>query len=646
MQRIIPLFFLIILSAINSSGSTDAYINDSADNPEFTSSACWTLDPNNNNTGAIKYVVSGSPPPYMIVWRELGSMTDLGSTTLTNGMDSFNITGLDLAMSLDYEVVITDFMGTVACQDTFMFNQILQLEGSVSLISEPVCNGDSNASAIAVINGVGDPVTEGYSFMWDNGDMTPQSTILSGGPNPLIVTSPEGCLLPLGIVIMDPPTLVVDAPITASPSCPGDDNGTIELNILGGRPSSGAFPYTIQWSTGLGDLNANPLTNANNPISAGTYRATVTDAPTTNGNVCEVIVTDIIVADPPAVATSIINDVASTCSRGICDGQAEVVPMGGMNPGAGYAFAWDNGEITATPSMLCAGWNVVQVSNAGCPPVSDSILISSPNDVTIAVLDSTNASCFNSTNGDISVLANGGTAAYTYNWDDGIMGTSSRTDLGAGTYAVSVVDASGCESLTRSITITEPDSMEVVIDLGGTINPRCHDTDNGIMSVRWIRGGNMQTTPTYTWSANTPNSPNSSIALNIPPGTYTVTVTDGNGCTDEVTHTLTSPPPLIGRMTTPAEPPCFGDLAFITVDSAVGGTGSSFTFSVDNGPQQQLQNPNQVLAGTHIVSVFDRNSCRWDTTIQINQPDEVTVNIVDAITVNLGDSACSYFHIH
>lgn len=635
MQRINPLYFLNLLTVFFSLGSLDSK---AIDNPEFSSSVCWTMDQNGNNTGAIKYVVSGSPPPYTIVWRELGSATDLGMTTLTNSSDSFNITGLDLASAVDYEVVITDFAGSVACQDTFMFNQINQLVGSITLESEPVCNGDNNAQASTVILSVPDPVAEGYTFLWSSGETTRNANNLSGGANTLTVTSPEGCILPLGIAIPDPPLLVVDMPVTVSPSCPGGDNGSIALTITGGRPSTGAFPYTIQWSTGLGDLNANPLTNANNPITAGRYSATVTDAPTANNNVCEVIVTDIIIVDPASVTTSIVNDMATTCSRGACDGQAEVIPIGGMDPSAGYTFLWENGESTATAATLCSGWNVVGVSNAGCPPVLDSIMITAANDVTVAVLDSTDASCFNSADGGVTVLANGGMAAYTYSWDDGGSGDS-RNNLDIGTYTVSVVDANGCESLNRSVSITEPDSMEVVIDLGGSLNPRCHDTENGIMSVRWIRGGNMNTTPMYTWSNNVPNPPDNPVALNLPPGIYSVTVTDGNGCTDEVTHTLTSPPPLIGRMAMPAEPDCFGDLAIVTVDSAVGGTGTSFTFSVDNGPQQQLGNPNAVLAGTHIVTVFDRNSCRWDTTIVIDQPDQVVVNLVDEITVNLGDSA-------
>jgi len=620
-KSLLPFFILLFTSYLY--GSSSIGNND----PELNSSYCI-----GSNGGAIKYVVSGRPAPYNFSWRELGSTSDIGTASLTNDTDSINITSLDIA--LDYVVIIMDDMSTVLCQDTFRFDN-MSLNVTVTQNSSSMCTASATAQVFIDADLVPNPSDSQYTFLWNNGETTQTASGLSTGPATVLVTSPIGCSTEAGLTISGPTDpLTISNPVITTPVCAGGTDGTISIDISGGNPSSGAFPYVIQWSTNLSDLNRNPLDNTVNPIPAGIYGVTVTD---TDG--CQVIESFSINEPAPVSIDGFTNINQSSCSQGACDGRAEVLISGGSNPGAGYDITWTTGETTSTATMLCAGNNVVEVSNAGCPSITDTVEITSPNVVSVVVVDSSNARCFQQNDGEINVTGNGGTPGYSYSWtDNATIAGGTRNNLTANTYTVIAMDLNGCTSDPRSITITEPDSMEVVVELGGTLNPRCNGDNNGILSTRWIRGGNMDSTPTYTWSSNTPNPPNEPTATGLSAGTYSVTVTDGNGCQDETSYTMTTPPPLIGRMTTPADPNCFGELTSITVDTAVGGTGTSFTFSVNNGPQQQLRNPNEVLAGTLIVSVFDRNACRWDTTVVINQPDEVTVDIVDEVTIDLGDS--------
>ena len=624
MQKSLLLSFILFCTSSMCIASSERYDEFNNNDPEFISSVCRGA-----NSSAIKYVVSGRPAPYNFAWRELGTAVDIGTASLTNDIDSINITGLD--ENLDYVVVITDDMSTVLCQDTFRLPPIGLFRAQITLNATAMCSASATAQVFTGSDIIVNPTNNQYDFLWNNGETTQTASGLAPGPADVLVTSPEGCTANANIVIANP--LTVSNPVITTPTCAGGNNGTIGITISGGNPTSGAFPYVIQWSTNGSDNFRNPLDNSVNPIPAGIYGLTVTD-----DDGCQVIQSFTITEPDPVNIDGFANINQSSCSQGACDGRAEVLISGGTNPGAGYNITWATGETTPTALLLCAGRNVVEVSNAGCPAVTDTVVITSPNIVTVSLIDSANALCYQQANGEIQVAGNGGTPGYSYSWDDSNSGNL-RAGLVAGTYTVTATDSNGCTSDPRSITITEPDTMVVVVELGGTLNPRCNGDMNGILSTRWIRGGNMNTTPNYTWSANTPNPPNEPIATGLPAGTYSVTVTDGNGCQDETSYTLTTPDALIGRMTMPTDPNCFGELSTITVDTAVGGTGTTFTFSVDNGPQQQLRNPSEVLAGTHIISVFDRNACRWDTTIVINQPDEVTVDIIDEITIDLGDSS-------
>jgi gliding motility-associated-like protein len=134
------------------------------------------------------------------------------------------------------------------------------------------------------------------------------------------------------------------------------------------------------------------------------------------------------------------------------------------------------------------------------------------------MIQSADVSCFNGTNGSATVSASGGNSPYTYLWSSG---GSSATDSGlvAGTYTVQVTSADGCMA-TQTVIVTQPGAIQLTMT--GT-NETCFASD-GTAGVN-VSGG----TPGYTYAWN--NSGVNSNITNLPAGTYSVTVTDLNGCT-------------------------------------------------------------------------------------------------------------------
>jgi hypothetical protein len=139
------------------------------------------------------------------------------------------------------------------------------------------------------------------------------------------------------------------------------------------------------------------------------------------------------------------------------------------------------------------------------------------------------------------VQISGGTAAYTVAWsgaasgsqNQATAGTATITGLIAGTYNILVTDANGCTQ-TCSFTITQP-VCNLTLSATGT-NPLCNGASNGSISLT-VNGAIG--TPTFDWSVNALDGIQNPTGLAA--GTYSVTVTDGAGCTATASVTLTNP---------------------------------------------------------------------------------------------------------
>jgi len=189
-------------------------------------------------------------------------------------------------------------------------------------------------------------------------------------------------------------------------------------------------------------------------------------------------------------------------------------PTPSNNVGA-VSYLWSNGSTSNNLTGVGAGTYYVIGSNGNCTDTSNTITITAPPAI-VATAQTTNITCFGANDGGSFVTATGGNPNYTVNWPGNGSGFSIGS-LPPGNHNYIVTDANGC-NITNTITVTEPPLLTVT-----SVITNVTTTNNGAIDVTAAGG-----TPTYsyTWS----NAATTEDLTGLLPGTYTVTVTDANGC--------------------------------------------------------------------------------------------------------------------
>ncbi|WP_211342491.1 LamG-like jellyroll fold domain-containing protein [Hyunsoonleella aestuarii] len=367
--------------------------------------------------------------------------------------------------------------------------------------------------------------TEPYSYLWttSNGSgLNPTAkdqTDLSPGTYTVTVTDSNTTYDPdlemevsdpytftTSVTVSEPTELNVDSFDPQVPPCFGSSNGYAQANASGGTP-----PYTYAWSNGQTTQTAINL-------SAGTYTVTVTDA---NGCTDQDSVT---LTDPPLLTATVTNTEPSCF--GDSNGTATVTPAGGTS---GYTYLWSNGQTTQAATGLPTGNYSVTVTDANNCTAVANVTIGQPTalDASTTKMD---VSCNGAANGTGTINVTGGTAPYTYLWSDA-QTTQTAIALAPGTYNVVATDANGCQ-ISRNITITQPTALSLSTEFN---EPQCYNGANGGTAKIYPSGG---TAPYYyLWS----DGQTTQTAINLAVGTYTVVVTDANGCTENASIDVTQP---------------------------------------------------------------------------------------------------------
>jgi hypothetical protein len=235
-----------------------------------------------------------------------------------------------------------------------------------------------------------------------------------------------------------------------------------------------------------------------------------------------------------------------------------------------------------------------------------------------------NVLCYGGNDGSAYATPSGGAAPYTYLWTPTSQTGQTATNLPAGTYTVSVTDSAGCNTLT-TVSITEPTSLTAN---SSTINNvSCFNGNNGSATVNPSGG-----VPSYAYLW-TPSGQTGQTATNLFAGSYTVTVTDGNGCTITSTATITQTTALTAVGQTINNVSCFnGNDGCVAVTPGGGTPGYTYSWSPSGGNGATACN---LTAGTCTVTVTDINGCSITATATVSQPSQLTLN------VNTTDASCS-----
>lgn len=313
---------------------------------------------------------------------------------------------------------------------------------------------------------------------------------------------------------------------------------------------------------------------------------------------------------------------STSANCGASNGSASVVASNGVAP---YTYSWaPSGGNNANANGLSAGIYTVTVTDATGCSISDTISVgqgAAPGNIQSSVID---IACFGQNTGSATVSVNGGQQPYTYAWSNG-GNTATINNLSAGTYSVLVTTANGCVT-TATVTITQPASALTTTTTSANI--LCNGNNTGSATVN-AQGG---TAPySYAWSNSNQNI---NTQNNLPAGTYSVTVTDNNGCTSQQVFTITAPPGIAG-VTSSSPATCFGGSNGSAQVIVSGGVGP-YNISWNSTPVQTGNNAINLSAGTYVVTITDANGCSVYPAVTITQPPALTATTVQTNTSCFG----------
>ncbi len=538
---------------------------------------------NVNNTGWV--APNTSNLSHLITGLSNGSMVNVQVRTNVNGASCNVAVGAD------------DLLYQFCPIDAFPNNP-----GPYSVGCNGVCN---EAVQISVVNGTAPfdfsihNLTTGTTTSQNNGNITG----LCPGIYQIIVTDGAMCLDTVGLTVNDQAPIIVSVTQTAPVTCANGSNGCASVNATGGVGG-----FTFQWN------NANMSTQQSIcGLPVGPISVTATDL-----NGCTATGAISINGIPPLLLTLTKTDIKC---NGNMDGVASVTATGGQSP---FTYQWSGGTTPTQSSTAGLGTGTTSVTVTdinGCQQFG-SINITEPPTAIEVVASQTVVSCYSENKSVATAAATGGTGPYTYIWAPGGLTTPTISNLSIGQYTVTATDANGC-TVTDIVDVTQWPAYIINI---ATTPPTCPGSTDGRMNVVVLAGGNG--TYTYAWS----NMQTTDILTGLQGGiTYTVTVSDSQGCTGTASRLLENPIPMSISITS-TEAKCAGSMdGTASVGNVTGGL-SPYTYLWDaNAMNQTTATATNLLAGNYSVVVTDAAGCTNLANVVVAEPATITV---DFTTVN------------
>jgi gliding motility-associated-like protein len=542
---------------------------------------------NGGNNGSATVGANGGIPGYTYSWSPSGG----------NGVTANNLT------AGNYSVTIRDNNGCTITSTTVV-TQPPPLAANGSTLTNVLCFGGNNGSATVSANGG----TPGYSYSWSpSGGNGITANNLTAGDYTVTILDNNNCAITATAVVTQPPALVVNASTLANIPCLTANIGIAAVQASGG---TGGYSYTWMPSGGNGMTASN--------LGANTYSVTVQDA-----NGCTQISTTVVTQSIPV--TSSISGVINVSCFGNNNGQAIASGSGGTIP---YSYSWSpSGGNNATAANLTAGNYTVSVTDLnGCTTVSTTV-ITQPALLIANGVNLVNVKCFGGNNGSVTSSANGGTAPYFYSWSPSGGNFATANNLTAGNYTVTVTDAHGCTT-TSSAIVTQPPVLTAATDT--LANVLCYGGNNG---SAFVTAGGGTGTYSYLWN---PAGGSTATASNLSAATYSVRVTDANGCTIIKTVVITQPPVLALSLNNPPTI-CINQSAIISA-SSVGGT-SPYTYLWSNGATTSSQSVNPTVTSNYSITVTDAHGCTITKNITVAVHPPLNVLATSTPEICLGSTA-------
>jgi gliding motility-associated-like protein len=417
-------------------------------------------------------------------------------------------------------------------------------------------------------------------------------------------------------------------------SCKGYNDGLITASVTGGNGG-----YTYKWSTTTGSFTGADNLNILSSVTAGRYYLTITDQV-----LCTV--TDSVTVNEPNGLTLVSSQVSLSpdnvhnisCNGGN-DGFIKMMIAGGSG---NYLYNWtDSASYSATTKDISGlkagnyyclvkdfnGCILMPMPSFGLIEPADMVVTATPS---LSTSGSDNINC-NGGTGSINVTVTGGAiGTYNYTWStsngSGIVpGQKDQMLLTAGTYRLVVTDVNNCTK-TLDIPLTQPAPLTTSIT-SQDITCAAPLYNNGSIDLTVTRGASPYS---FLWS----NGATSEDISGLTQGTYSVTVTDANGCTKTNNVTINLPVPVsFSQMLSNPNGNGFNISCNGLSDGSIDITPTSgiapfsYTWTLPDLSTRTSQNISGLKAGTYTLLIVDSKSCKTTGTITLTQPGKLDMTI-------------------
>lgn len=528
--------------------------------------------------GSISTSISGAQGAVTYSWAPAGS--------------GQNPVGLCAVPNPVYTLVATDANSCRVIANATLTNPPAIIVGVNT--SNPLCHNNADGSAVATLtNAIG-----AISYTWlPTGPPTQTNQTATGlafGSYSVLVKDANNCQASKTFTLINPSSLIVNTAI--NPASCSQSNGGFTVNPSGGTPGSPA-PYTYSW-TGVVS-SASFVTG----VPAGTYTVVVADGLGCTNTVSILLNNSSGPNFMPVISNSIL------CNSK-CTGAASVDISnisGGTSP---YDINWllVGGPSTVNPQTnLCSGLYTAKIiDQTGCIGFTTATISEPPPIVVTSALGL--PLCPGICNGSVTLNTSGGNAPYTYSWMPVSGNSSVITNLCAGNYSVIIGYNNACSD-TAFINLPDQSSITIVPTVTNNI---CFGTCTGIANVS-ISGG--ASPYTAGWS----NSQTGFTQTDLCNGSYTVIITDNNGCSNTATAAITSGAQITSSasVVSPSCGACNG-----TASVSVSGGSSPFNFNWSNAAT--TPSVSNLCAGIYEVIISDAQSCSQSHTVIVNNSNGIS----------------------
>ena len=527
--------------------------------------------------GSIATLISGSQGAVSYAWLPSGT--------------GQNPTGLcAIAPGPQYTLVATDASLCAVTAVTTLTNPPAIVASITS--TNPICHNDANGLAsVSVINQIG-----ATTYTWLPPSVPPQTaptaTGLVAGHYTVQVRDANNCQASQTFSLTNPSTITINTSV--NPATCLQPNGGITANPSGGTPGT-LTPYTYSW-TGVVS-SASVVSN----LLAGPYTVTVNDALGCTASV------NILLSNSNGPNLIPVSSTSNICNKQ-CAGTASVDITGIMGGTPSYTVSWlAPAPSTGNPaSGLCAGLYNAQIEDAtGCLGFTTVTIAEPP--TLIMGANVTLPLCPGICDGGVTLNPTGGNSPYTYSWTTGST-SASLTGLCAGDYSLTV-GYNGVCSVDTVFRIPDQSSITIVPTV---TNNTCFGTCIGVVNLS-ITGG------ASPYVAGWSNGQTGVSQASLCNGTYTVIVTDNNGCGNTATASVISGPPM--TTSTSAVSPSCGACDGSASVTATGGM-APLTYSWSNSAT--TPSVGNLCAGIYVVQITDALSCAQAHTLIMNSANGIT----------------------